>query len=82
LVPHADRPGYQAGLRWLNQLQGVSTKIEIRDFRGLIKHDGTPAKDLNDLTSLAYDSWEPLRQELDQLMVFGGNRHGRVHIAG
>jgi CHC2 zinc finger len=81
LVPHADRPGYEAGLRWLNQLQGVSTKIEIRDFRGLIKHDGTPAKDLNDLTSLAYDSWESLRQELDQLMVFGGNCHGHVHIA-
>jgi hypothetical protein len=69
LFPHADQKGRQAGLRWLEQLRAVSANIDVADL-GLIKSDGTAAKDLNDLTALAYDSWEPLREELDNLMIF------------
>lgn len=70
LFPHADQKGREAAIRWLEQLRVVSSDIDIEDLSGLIKSDGTGAKDLNDLTDLAYDSWEPLRQDLDGLMIF------------
>jgi len=72
LFPHADQKGREAAMRWLEQLRPVSGSVDIADLSGLVKSDGTGAKDLNDLTSLAYDSWEPLRQDLDTLMIFDG----------
>ena len=70
IFPHADNEGRKAAIKWLEQLKPISGCIDIADFRGLIKSDGTEAKDLNDLTSVAYDTWEPLREDLDNLMVF------------
>ena len=76
LFPHTDVKGRQAAIRWLDQLSPISGDIDIADLRGLIKTDGTAAKDLNDLTSLAYDTWEPLRQDVDNLMIFEGRTCG------
>jgi hypothetical protein len=79
LFPHADPQGYNAALRWLKQLRPISADIDIADLGGLIKSDGAGAKDLNDLTALADDGWEPLREDLDNLMVFEG-RHRNVDV--
>jgi hypothetical protein len=70
LAPHNDEKGRLAALRWLEQLKPVSVKIDIVDLHGLIKVDGESAKDLNDLTCLAYDSWEPVSNAIDRLMSF------------
>jgi hypothetical protein len=70
LFPHADPQGWKAAIRWLDQLSACPRSVDFADLRGLIKSDGTAAKDLNDLTSLAYDSWEPLRFGIDNLMIF------------
>jgi CHC2 zinc finger len=72
LFPHIDPQGRAAATRWLDQLATRCVEVDIADLRGLIKADGTSAKDLNDLTNLAYDSWEPLRYDLDNLMIFDG----------
>jgi CHC2 zinc finger len=51
LFPHADEKGSQAGERWLKQTQKVSAAVAVFDFRQLNRLNGTPVKDLNDLTS-------------------------------
>lgn len=73
IFPHADKEGRKAAIKWLDQLKALSASVDIADFRGLIQSDGTEATDLNDLTSLAYDTWEPLREDLDNLMAFDGS---------
>jgi CHC2 zinc finger len=71
LFPHADEKGCASGARWFRQLRTVSPHVDYRSPRGIIRRNGAQAKDLNDLVDLAYDSWEPVRWELDLIMVFG-----------
>jgi hypothetical protein len=73
LFPHGDAEGRAAALKWLSQLEPVCASIDVADLGGLLKADGSPAGDLNDLTNLDCDSWETIRYELGRLMVFEGS---------
>jgi hypothetical protein len=46
---HADETGQNAVQKWAEQLRSVEAEIDAFDFSGLLKCDGSPAKDLNDL---------------------------------
>jgi len=48
----ADEAGHAAAIRWKAQLDSVGARVDAADFAGLLMADGTPAKDLNDLTRL------------------------------
>lgn len=53
LFPHVDTAGVKAARRWAEQLQPAVSRVDAMNLSGLTKTDGTPVKDLNDLTSLA-----------------------------
>jgi len=69
IFPHCDKAGFNAALRWLNQLKGT-VNVTWFDFDGLIRTDGKPVGDLNDLASVAYDSWEMHRSAIEGCMIF------------
>lgn len=45
----ADAAGRKAALRWQGQLVGAGAAVEVFDLSGLVRGDGAPVKDLNDL---------------------------------
>ena len=53
ICAHADEAGRAAAGRWKAQLDTVGAHVDAADFAGLLMADGTPAKDLNDLTRIA-----------------------------
>lgn len=52
IIPHADKAGRLAALRWEAQLTKVGATVDAVDLGGLLMADGSPAKDLNDLTRI------------------------------
>jgi hypothetical protein len=46
---HDDAAGYAAGKKWFQQLKGIASKVDGFSFGGLLRCDGSPATDLNDL---------------------------------
>jgi hypothetical protein len=55
IFPHADKPGREGAEVWTRQLEAVGAEVDAADFTGLRKVDGSPVKDLNDLTSIHPD---------------------------
>ena len=49
---HDDEAGRGAVERWARQLADVGADVDAFSFGGLVKVDGTPAKDLNDCLAL------------------------------
>lgn len=64
LFPHADEPGYDAAVRWTEQLVSVRAEVDAVDFEGLAMADGSPVADLNDATRIAPSQ----AQELSELI--------------
>lgn len=53
IYPHndADGGGVKSARLWAAQLDGVGCVVDIYEFTGLLRTDGTPIKDLNDCTT-------------------------------
>jgi hypothetical protein len=69
IFPHCDTAGFNAALRWIDQLKGTAC-ITWFDFDGLTRTDGESVGDLNDLASVDYESWETHRQAIEGCMIF------------
>jgi len=52
IMAHADEAGRAAAAKWKSELDLVGAHVDAADFTGLLMADGTPAKDLNDLTRI------------------------------
>jgi hypothetical protein len=73
---HDDDTGYSAARDWTDQLKGVASKADGFRFDDLVKTDGNPVKDFNDLLLIGYDCWEANRATVESVMGFameGGN---------
>jgi hypothetical protein len=55
---HEDEAGRAAVANWARQLASVGADVDAFHFGGLRKVDGSPAKDLNDCTSIHTDDFE------------------------
>ena len=55
IFPHVDSAGKNGAERWVAQLQAIGAKVDMFDFDGLRKVDGSPVKDLNDCTQIHPD---------------------------
>lgn len=49
------RPGYDASLRWTEQLTNAGAAVQGVNLEGLVRADGEPVKDLNDLALCGAD---------------------------
>ena len=78
IFAHDDEAGYTAAARWKEQLTGTAALIDIFEFSGLIRIDGNPVSDLNDLLQIAPHSVEQNRETLETLMDFAREREGVV----
>jgi hypothetical protein len=65
-----DAPAYKAAQRWAAQLQSADIVVDGFSFAGLIMTDGRPIKDLNDLLTIDYDSWEQFRSQVENVISF------------
>jgi len=52
IMAHTDEPGIVAAAKWAEQLTDAGAMVDAADFADLLMADGSPAKDLNDLTRL------------------------------
>jgi hypothetical protein len=61
---HADASGTgrDAVERWAEQLTGAGATVDAFNFAGLKRVDGSPAKDMNDCTSIHADDFEANRE--------------------
>jgi hypothetical protein len=59
VFPHNDPAGSDSFINWTTQLQRAGCTVSRASFAGITLPDGTPAKDLNDLTSRLPGSHEP-----------------------
>jgi hypothetical protein len=66
---HDDDAGYSAGQDWASQLKSVA-KVDGFEFTKLIKTNGQPIGDLNDLLLIDYDCWEANRATVESVMSF------------
>lgn len=55
IYAHADAAGQCGAERWREQLHSIGATVEKFDFKGLLKADGSPVKDLNDCTQIHAD---------------------------
>ena len=55
IFPHVDAAGKSGAERWTAQLHAIGAKVDIFDFTGLRKADGSPVKDLNDAAQIHPD---------------------------
>ncbi len=55
IFPHVDAAGKSGAERWVAQLHAIGAEVDIFDFTGLRKADGSPVKDLNDCTQIHPD---------------------------
>ena len=55
ILPHVDAAGKSGAERWTAQLHAIGAKVDIFDFTGLRKADGSPVKDLNDAAQIHPD---------------------------
>jgi len=58
IIHHVDEAGYEAAELWEEQISQAGGNVTCFDLSGLIKADGSPVKDLNDLTSIHADCFE------------------------
>lgn len=58
IFPHCDPAGHNAAREWTRQLRDAGATVDAFDLSSLRGVDGTPLKDLNDLTRLDADSFE------------------------
>jgi hypothetical protein len=58
LYPHADAAGRTASKAWARQLRAAGASLAAFDLSGIEKDDGTPGKDLNDLSFMSADCFE------------------------
>jgi hypothetical protein len=65
-----DLAGYKGARRWWDQLEKVTSRIDIFTFDGLKQTGGHPVNDLNDLLRIDYDDWEAHRTIVGTLMDF------------
>ena len=61
IYPHNDPSGSGALANWLPQIVKAGCTVSRASFAGIMRPDGTPANDLNDLTSRLPGSHEPYR---------------------
>jgi len=61
IYPHNDTSGTEALANWLPQIVKAGCTVSRASFAGIMRPDGTPANDLNDLTSPLPGSHEPYR---------------------
>ena len=59
--PHNDSSGTEGFVNWLPQIVKTGCTVSRASFAGIMRPDGTPANDLNDLTSRLPGSHEPYR---------------------
>jgi hypothetical protein len=59
IYPHNDSAGLDGLSKWLPQLERAGCTVSRASFAGTLRPDGSPAKDLNDLTSRLPGSHEP-----------------------
>jgi hypothetical protein len=69
-----DNEGNRAALRWCDQLTAAGASVDGFSFDGLVRSDGEPVKDLNDLCQIDYDCWESNRQTVESIMDFSLER--------
>ncbi len=50
-------PSFEAAARWTEQLTAVGAAVESFSLAGLLKKDGSPVEDLNDLAHAGEDVW-------------------------
>jgi hypothetical protein len=67
---HDDDAGYSAAANWASQLKRVASKVDGFEFTKLVRTDGGPVGDLNDLLLIDYDCWEANRQTVESIMAF------------
>ena len=78
IFAHDDEAGYKAAAKWKEQLMGTAALVDIFEFSGLVRVDGNPVSDLNDLLQIAPLSVEQNRETLETLMDFAREREGAV----
>jgi hypothetical protein len=69
-----DNEGNQAALRWCDQLTLAGASVDGFSFDELVRSDGEPVKDLNDLCQIDCDCWESNRQTVESIMDFSLER--------
>jgi hypothetical protein len=65
-----DQAGYGAGARWWEQLEAAGARVDGFSFEGLVRTDGQPVGDLNNLLEVDYDCWEQNRDVIEGIMDF------------
>jgi hypothetical protein len=65
-----DAPGIKAAARWAAQLQTADVRVDGYSFEGLVRNDGAPVNDLNDLLRIDADCWEHHREVIEEVMNF------------
>jgi len=58
IFPHLDESGLAAAVRWAEQLADAGAEVDAFSFVSLSRTDGTPIKDLNDLSAVHADDFE------------------------
>jgi hypothetical protein len=71
---HNDLEGRAAASRWFDQLSETAAIIDGYSFDGLIKSNGDPVNDLNDLCLIDVDSWERNFESIENVMNFATER--------
>lgn len=59
IFPHCDPAGHKAAREWTHQLREAGAVVDAFDLSNLRRTDGSPLKDLNDLTQLDPDAFQP-----------------------
>jgi hypothetical protein len=67
---HDDEAGDQAYERWKAQLEDIASKVDGYEFSGLVKTNGEPVTDLNDLLLIDANSWTDNQQVVESIMDF------------
>ena len=65
IFAHLDDEGLKAEGRWWRQLEEAGATVDGFDFSGLIRWDGQPIVDLNDLCLINADQWEANREMIE-----------------
>jgi hypothetical protein len=72
LFPDADKAGQTAGIRWAVQLRAAGVKVDGYCFGELLREDGEPVQDLNDLAHVCADQRKSERDVIESAFSFAG----------
>lgn len=64
-----NKTGRQAAQRWATQLRSVGLPVDGFSFARLVRTNGQPVTDLNDLLQVDYDCWQQHRNQIDFLFA-------------